>query len=82
MRADVPQSPDRIRKVQPQVPIQAYAFDLQDVRLLEGPFQHAQQLDRDYLLSLDVDRLLHTFRTNAGLPSSAQPLGGWEEPKC
>ena len=27
------------------------------------------------------DRLLHTFRLNAGLPSSARPLGGWEEPK-
>ena len=34
-----------------------------------------------YLLALDVDRLLHTFRLNAGLPSSARPLGGWEEPK-
>jgi len=33
-------------------------------------------------LSLDPDRLLHTFRLNVGLPSSAQPLGGWEEPKC
>ncbi len=33
------------------------------------------------MLSLDVERLLHTFRINAGLPSSAQPLGGWEEPK-
>ena len=39
-------------------------------------------LDQAYLLSLDVDRLLHTFRLNAGLASSAQPLGGWEEPKC
>ena len=28
------------------------------------------------------DRLLHTFRINAGLPSSAQPLGGWEAPDC
>ena len=40
------------------------------------------ELDRQYLLSLDPDRLLHTFRLNAGLPSSAKPLGGWEEPKC
>ena len=39
------------------------------------------ELDRKYLLSLEVDRLLHNFRVNAGLPSSAQPLGGWEEPK-
>ncbi len=40
------------------------------------------ELDHKYLLSLDVDRLLHTFRINAGLPSSADPLGGWEDPKC
>jgi DUF1680 family protein len=25
---------------------------------------------------------LHTFRINAGIPSSAQPLGGWEAPDC
>jgi DUF1680 family protein len=57
-------------------------FELQDVRLLEGPFKHAQELDRQYLLSLEPDRLLHTFRLNAGLPSSAEPLGGWERPDC
>ena len=34
-----------------------------------------------YLLALEPDRLLHTFRLNAGLPSTAKPLGGWEEPK-
>jgi DUF1680 family protein len=68
-------------KVQAVIPLPARAFALQDVRLLEGPFQRAMELDRQYLLSLDVDRLLHNFRVNAGLPSSAQPLGGWEEPK-
>jgi uncharacterized protein len=62
--------------------LQVQAFDLQDVRLLAGPFRHAQELDQKYLLSLEPDRLLHTFRINARLPSSAKPLGGWEEPKC
>ena len=33
-----------------------------------------------YLLSLDPDRLLHTFRLNAGLPTTAKPYGGWEAP--
>jgi DUF1680 family protein len=65
-----------------KVTLRAQAFDLRQVRLLDGPFKHAQELDRKYLLELDPDRLLHTFRLNAGLPSSAQPLGGWEEPKC
>ena len=64
------------------MPLKAQAFALQDVRLLDGPFKHAMELDRQYLLSLEPDRLLHTFRVNAGLPSAAKPLGGWEEPKC
>ncbi len=72
--------PSKIR-VEPVVPLRARAFRLEDVRLLDGPFKHAMDLDRQYLLSLEVDRLLHNFRVNAGLPSSAQPLGGWEEPK-
>ena len=69
-------------KVPWAVQLRARAFPLHDVRLLDGPLQHARELDHNYLLSLDVDRLLHMFRLNAGLPSSAQPLGGWEEPKC
>jgi DUF1680 family protein len=65
-----------------KVALQAQAFDLHRVRLLDGPFRHAQELDRRYLLSIDPERLLHNFRVNAGLPSSAQPLGGWEAPDC
>src|SRR5437016_7099547 len=31
---------------------------------------------------LEADRLLYTFRANAGLPvGSAKPLGGWEQPE-
>jgi DUF1680 family protein len=78
---DVPHFHHSKLKVENKIPIKAYAFDLRDVRLLDGPFKHAQELDHQYLLSLDPDRLLHNFRINAGLPSSAQPLGGWEEPK-
>lgn len=68
-------------KVQPVIPLKVHAFPLQDVRLLDGPFKHAMELDEKYLLALDVDRLLVNFRVNAGLPSNAEPLGGWEEPK-
>ena len=67
--------------VSPVVPLRAEPFALQDVRLLDGPFKHAMELDRRYLLSLDVDQLLHDFRLNAGIHSPAKPLGGWEEPK-
>ena len=66
----------------PKVQFKAQPFPLTQVRLLDGPFKRAMDADRKYLLSLDVDRLLHDFRVNARLPSSAKPLGGWEEPKC
>ena len=64
---------------QPPAP-KAAAFELSEVRLLDGPFKSAQDLDATYLLSLDPERLLHNFRVNAGLPSTAKPLGGWESP--
>jgi uncharacterized protein len=67
-------------KVADKVAFKAQPFALQDVRLLDGPFKQAMNLDQEYLLSLDPDRLLHNFRVNAALPSSARPLGGWEAP--
>jgi uncharacterized protein len=57
-------------------------FPLQQVRLGEGPCKAAMEADRRYLRALPPDRLLHTFRVNAGIASSAQPLGGWEAPDC
>ena len=65
-----------------KVPLLAEPFPLPAVRLLDGPFKAAMQRDQQYLLALDADRLLHTFRLNVKLPSTAQPLGGWEEPNC
>ena len=68
--------------VDAKVPIVARQFDLHDVRLLAGPFKENLERNRNYLLSLEVERLVHNFRVNAGLPSKAQPLGGWEAPNC
>ncbi len=58
------------------------AFRMTEVRLGPGQFKEAQDADLGFLTRLDADRLLHNFRVNAGLPSSAQPLGGWEKPDC
>jgi DUF1680 family protein len=70
-----------IEKVGPKITLAVRPFPLKNVRLLDGPFREAMEKNRIYLRSLDASRLLHNFRLNAGLPSSAQPLGGWEEPK-
>ena len=67
-------------KITDKVAAAAVPFRLDEVRLLDGPFRDAMIRDQEYLLSLDEDRLLHTFRLTAGLPSTAQPLGGWEAP--
>ena len=79
--AGVPQ-PAHGLAVSDRVPAVAEPFDLADVRLLEGPFRAAQETDRAWLLRVDDDRMLHNFRVTAGLPSTARPYGGWEDPKC
>ena len=56
----------------------ARAFRLQDVRLLAGPFREAMERDRQYLLSLEPDRLLHMFRVTAGRSAPGEAYGGWE----
>jgi DUF1680 family protein len=65
-----------------KVPWKVLPFPLTQVRLGDGPCKIAMEADRRYLHSLPPDRLLHTFRINAGLPTSAEPLGGWEAPDC
>jgi DUF1680 family protein len=61
--------------------IKARPFDLKQVRLRRGPFLDAAEVNRKYMASLNPDSLLHMFRITAGLPSSAKPLGGWEQPE-
>ena len=50
------------------------------MRLRGGEAAAAHEVNRRYLLALDPERLLHTFRLTAGLTSTAAPLGGWEAP--
>jgi DUF1680 family protein len=57
---------------------QAETFPLARVRLLDGPFKHAQELNRTYLLAHDIDRLLAPFRIEAGLPSPQPKYPNWE----
>ena len=69
-------------EVEPKIDLKARPFGLRQVHLLDGPFKQAMDRNRTYLHDLESDRLLHTFRLNASLPSSVKPLGGWEHPDC
>ncbi|PRD56513.1 glycoside hydrolase family 127 protein [Sphingobacterium gobiense] len=64
--------------IQAQTQKQIEYFHLRDVSLLPGPFKHAEELDLNYLLTLDADRLLAPFLEEADLPSPAERYGNWE----
>ena len=51
---------------------------LGDVRITGGPFLHAQEMDRRWLLSMDPDRFLSGFRSEAGIETLVPRYGGWE----
>jgi uncharacterized protein len=57
-------------------------FAMSAVRLLPCVFLDAQHANRAFVLEQSPERLLHVFRINAGIASSAAPLGGWEKPDC
>ena len=53
-------------------------FPLSDVKLLDGPFKHARDLNIEVLLKYDVDRLLAPYRKEAGLPEKAKCYPNWD----
>ena len=59
-------------------------FPLSEITLhLGSQFDKAFSLNKQYMQSIDPDRMLHTFRINAGLNSTAEPFSGsWEDPTC
>src|SRR6185437_8712633 len=57
-------------------------FPLSDVQLDRGPLADARDWNRGFLLRIANERMLRNFRINAGLPTTAQQLGGWEAPTC
>lgn len=69
----------------PETPVETLAlrdraelFPLSEVRLLDGPFLRAQELNRHYMLALSPDRLLAPFRIEAGLEPKAPKYPNWE----
>lgn len=69
--------------------VKAFGFDLEDVRLLDSPFRQNMERESKWILSLGVDRLLHSFRNTAGVYAGREggymtikKLGGWESLDC
>jgi DUF1680 family protein len=60
---------------------QAEPFSMPEVRLLPSFFRDMMEVNRSWLYSLPNDRLAHMFRLTAGIPSTAEPFGGWEAPE-
>jgi uncharacterized protein len=58
----------------------AAPFALEDEKILDRDLLRMRQQTLQYMLALDSDRLLHNFRVNANLPSSAEPLYNRESP--
>ena len=54
-------------------------FELKEVKLLDGPFKHATELNIQSLLNYEPDRLLAKFRSEAGLKPKAEHYHGWED---
>lgn len=70
-------------------PLLAESFDLKDVRLLPSRFRDNMMRDSAWMVSIEVGRLLHSFRTNAGVFAgreggymTVKKLGGWESLDC
>ena len=72
------QTPNGIARERKYQPVREL-FSLSDIRVTDRQMLKIQELDHDYLLSLDVDRLLSLFRKEAGLSQNGvRPYPYWE----
>jgi DUF1680 family protein len=58
--------------------VKARPLPLENVRLTGGPLKHAQDLELEYLLALEPDRMLAYLRRSAKLEPKAKGYGGWD----
>ncbi len=71
-------STHKIKNETDAISYKALHFDISDVKLLDGPFKHATNLNAKSLLKYNPDRLLAKFMIEAGLKPKAEHYGGWE----
>ena len=61
-----------------QIPAKVENFSVNDVRLTESAFKHAEDMDLRYILGMDPDRLLAPYLKEAGLEPKAENYTNWE----
>ena len=61
-----------------QLPTRIETFPISSVRLGDSQFRKNQQMDINYLLGLDADRLLAPYMKGAGLTPKADNYTNWE----
>ncbi len=66
------------QQIKNAVPYIAQPLPLSAVRITGGPLKRAQDLDAEYLLKLEPDRMLAYYRKRAGLPPKAEGYTGWD----
>ena len=66
------------QQIKNAIPYAARPLPLSAVRLTGGPLKRAQDLDAEYLLKLEPDRMLAYYRKQAGLEPKAPGLTGWD----
>src|SRR5262245_46193500 len=64
--------------ITPAVPVVHRPLPLSALRVTGSPSKHAQDLDADYLLKLEPDRMLAYYRKRAGLEPKAEGYPGWD----
>lgn len=69
--------------------MKAESFNMADIRLLDSPFKENMERESKWILSIDINRLLHSFRNTAGSYAereggyfTVKKLGGWESLDC
>lgn len=78
--AGIPLRPEAAFAARTDIGTSVFPFPLGAVQVLSSPFSANTARTHSYVNFLDPDRMLHTFRLNVGLSSSATAMGGWESP--
>ncbi|MFV0419436.1 MAG: beta-L-arabinofuranosidase domain-containing protein [Dysgonomonas sp.] len=66
------------QNIKPNHPLIWKSFPLSEVQLTDSYFKQAMDRHKEYVLSLEVDRLIPHVRRSVGLEAKGKNYGGWE----